>query len=613
MTLLDGSSHSTLKVKLAASNARMAASSLPHVPIYEPLPRTSVASAFQSFAAVSPQPTALPSTLSERGSRSPATSPARHPSAPSVSALRPSPSASKETLSIAEDSPAVRKERARLDKQDKQRQKQEKKAEQKAAKEERRQSKKVEKEASKREQEQQEAELKSRVAEEQQNREAVQAVSLRAASSAVQVHSPPPSLGGNIVDELSEYLAASSLIGITQHLDQQFEQMLNSKRTRLAAAQPVEYVEDSQPHSQPPPGFAALSHPTAPLSSLLLTPEDDARAARIDFNKLDRAMANTHQQPPPNSQQQQQPASAEDRKAELSSEDGAQREQHDEEEDDDYQRYQQQQAAHLVPDDGEYEQIAEKATDDGKGEPDATDAQDSGDWEDQLDADNDDGKRDANDLDIGALNLQDVTEDEIILAMVREFEAKQAEHGLTHDVSTADMAERLRTYLLDQEEQGPAGFDRQSAREKRRQQRANETEDERRRRKEAKYKQRAQDAAEGILDWDWSSDSDTSASEDESGDEEGEDGEEEDEDEEIDEDGLEASEDDKEEDEDEEDASEDEDDASTTTLDKGARAAVCTCFKPLSAHDPAIIAAQLDSFVASDVDSHHTHHSPPLF
>ena len=615
MTLLDGSSHGTLKAKLAASSARIAASSLPQVPIPRPLPRATVASAFQSLSTASPAPPTLLSTPSVRAPRSPATSPGPHPNTASLSNTRPSPSANKETLSL-EDTPAVRKEKAKLDKQDKQRQKQDRKAEQKAAKEERRLSKKVEKDASKREQEQQESEQKSKEDEERKSKEELQAVSSRAASAAVQVHSPPSSLGGSIVDELSQYLAASSLTGVTQHLDQHFEQMLESKRTKPLAAELAENGDEDQRHSAPPPGFAPLSAVSStPLSSRLLTSKDAERAARIDFDKLDRAMRTTHHQPPPSSQQQ--PRKDND-KAKQSSSDGEQKQkqQHDEAEADDYKRYQQQQAAQLVPDDGEYDQIAEGADDDND-DAGVADAPDSGgNWDDQLD-DESDSKRDVNDVDIAALHLQDVTEEEIILAMVREFEAKQAaEDGLTHDVSAADMTDKLRTYLLDQQEEGPDGFDRQSASEKRRQIRANETEEERGKRKEFKYKQRAQDAAEGILDWDWSSDSDTSASEEDENGEEEEEEEEEDvagEDDELDEDEVDMSEEDEEEDSvsDQSDDELAEDDESTAPSDKGAPAAVCTCFKPLSAHDPAIIAAQLESFVSSDVISHHTYHLHP--
>ena len=530
MTLLDGTSRSTLKVKLAASNARMAASALPHVPIPQPLLRTAVATAFQPLATASPQPATAISTPAARGPRSPATSPATQPSS-AVSAARPSASASKETLSLADDGPAVQREKARLDKQDKQKQKLEKKAEQKAAKEERRQSRKLEKEVGKQEQEQQETERRSKEAEEQKQREALQAVSSRAASSAVQVHSPPSSLGGSIVDELTDYLAASSLSGITQHLDQHFEHVLDSKRAVPVAAQLIDADEDEK-HSHRPPGFAPLSESSMPLTSLLLTSKDAADVARIDFNKLDRAVPAAHQQQQsPLSGSQQQAVRSENEKViqPSATSEQKQKQRHDEEEDDDYQRYQQQQAAHLVPDDGDYEQIAEGTDAEGKDETGAANVEDSGgNWDDELDDEqddddhNDDSKRDVIGLDIASLNLQDVTEDEIVLAMVREFEAKQAaEHGLTYDVSAADMTDRLRTHLLDQEEEGPDGFDRQSASEKRRQTRPNETEEERRKRKEAKYKQRAQDAAEGILHWnDWSSDSDTSASdEEESGDE----------------------------------------------------------------------------------------------
>ena len=140
--------------------------------------------------------------------------------------------------------------------------------------------------------------------------------------------------------------------------------------------------------------------------------------------------------------------------------------------------------------------------------------------------------------------------------------------------------------------------------------RAGETEEEKRQRKEAKYKQRAQDAAEGILDWDWSSDSDTSASDEDSEEEEEDD----EEDEQLDEEELDLSDegDEDEEDEDEEGKSEDEsiqDDASTEAGGKGGRGAVCTCFRPGSPHDPAIIAAQLESFIPADVSSRHTRHS----
>ena len=500
---------------------------------------------------------------------------------------------------MGDETLAVKRERAKLDKQEKQRQKQEKKAEQKIAKEERRQSKKVEKEAAMREQEAAEAEVKTKEAEERKSKEALQAVSSRAATAAVQVHSPPPSVGagGSIVDELSDYLATTSLTDVSRQLDQQFDAMLDSKRTKPAtAAQPPA-------RSRPPPGFASST--PQPLSSLLLTAEDESRAARIDFDRLDRAKPATtitHQQPPPSSQQQQQRS---ERKVEQASDDSKhnQKQRHDEEEEEDYQRYEQQQAAHLIADDGgEYEQLAEEAD-----ETESTDAQAGGGEWDEL-ADEDDGKAAAaNEVDIAALNLQDMTEDEIILAMVREFEAKQsAEHGITHDVSTADMTNKLRTHLLDQEEEGPAGFDRRSAREKRRLARAGESEEERRARKEAKYKQRAQDAAEGILDWDWSSDSDTSAS----GEEEGEEDDEED-DEDVDEEDEEADEDEEdendendEEEEDEEDKSDDEsveDDESTDAKDNVARLAVCTCFRSGSPHDPAIIAAQLESFLATDV------------
>ena len=617
MILLDGSSHSTLKVKLAASNARMAAASLPHIPIPQPLPRASVASAFQSLIAPSFQPSTSLSTPSARGPRSPAPSPASQPVTASLTANRPSVSASKETLSL-DDTPAVRKEKAKIDKQEKQKQKQEKKAEQKVAKEERRQSKKVEKESSKREQEQLEAEVKSTEEEERKSKEALQTVSSRAASSAVQVHSPPPSTGSSIVDELTDYLAASSLSGITRQLDQQFEQILDSKRTKPATTQSATYGEDDQQHGPPPPGFAALSTSASPLSSQLLTSQDTERAARIDFAKLDRAMPTTPQQPPSsssNKQQQQQQQRREGDKAQRASESGEQKQkqQHDVEEDEDFQRYQQQQAAHLVPDDGEYEQIAESADHEATEETGVADVQESGgNWDDDEPKDASDSKRDVNDVDIGALNLQDMTEDEIVLAMVREFEAKQAaDHGLTHDISTADMTDKLRTYLLDQEEEGPTRFDQQSAREKRRQTRENETEEERRKRKDAKYKQRAQDAAEGILDWEWSSDSSTSGSEEGSGEDE-DDEDEDDEDVDDNEDELDDEEvdvSDEEDEEDEEVKSDDEEVESTAASDKGARAAVCTCFKPLSAHDPAIIAAQLASFISSDVNSQYTHAS----
>ena len=53
-----------------------------------------------------------------------------------------------------------------------------------------------------------------------------------------------------------------------------------------------------------------------------------------------------------------------------------------------------------------------------------------------------------------------------------------------------------------------------------------------------------------------------------------------------------------------------EDDESAETKERAARDAVCTCFKPLSSHDPAIIAAQLESFVSSDVSpTYHTLHA----
>ena len=614
-TLLDGSSRSTLKAKLAASSARIAAS-LPTVPIPQPLPRASVASALQSLTVTSPQPAPILSTPSTRNPRSPATMPSNQSNSASLSSTRPSlVSASKETLSVGDETPAVRKERARLDKQEKQRQKQDKKVEQKAAKEERRLSKRVEKEASQREQEQQAAEVKSKEAEEQKSREALQAVA-RAASSSVQLHTPPASLGGSIVDELSDYLAASSLTGITQHLDQHFEQMLDSKRAKPVTAQSaVQSAGLLQQHSQPPPGFAPLASSSTPLPSLLLTAEDEARSARIDFDKLDRAKPSTQQQPPPPRSQQLQPTQlSENGKTQqaVSNSEHKQHQLHEEEEDEDYQRYQQQQAAQLITDDGgEYEQIAE-----GR-DTEAADRQDSGgNWDDQLD-DEDDSKRDVSELNIDALNLQDVTEDEIILAMVREFEAKQAaDDGVTHDVSTADMTQKLRTYLLDQQEEGPDDFDRHSASEKRRQTRANETEEQRRERKEAKYKQRAQDAAEGILDWDWSSDSDTSASDGEEGAEEGDEEDEavSDEDGQLDNEENEVDQSDEDDDDDDnDDEEEDKSDDSTEARGKDTRVAVCTCFKPLSPHDPAIIAAQLESFVSSDVSSqYHTHSLAPM-
>ena len=478
----------------------------------------------------------------------------------------------KETLSVSEDTPAIRKEKARLEKAEKQKLKVEKKAEQRVAKEERRQSRKSDKESSKREQEEQEAQQKLRVAEEQRKRDALQAVSSRAASAAVRVHNPPSSVG--IVDELSNYLAASSLSDVTQQLDQQFEQMLDSKRTNPAA----------------PPGFAPLSTSALPASSLLLTSRDEAAAARIDFAKLDRAMPTASRQTEASEQKREQ--------------------QHEAEEDEDYQRYSEQQAAHLVPDEGEYEQIAEKE-EDGKEDTEVQGEQDTGgNWDDEPDDEVDNGSTalDAAQLDIAALNLRDVTEEEMVLAMVSEFESKQAaEHGLTHDVSAADMSGQLGTHLLDQEEQGPDGFDRRSAREMRRRARENETEEERRKRKDAKYKQRAQDAAEGVLDWDWSSDSDMSASGDEESGEEDEYDEEEDEEVEDVDGEVDAAEDD-DEDEDEEDEEKDEDesaeeDESVEAKDGSSRAVVCTCFQPLSSHDPAIIAAQIDSFVASDVSS----------
>ena len=475
---------------------------------------------------------------------------------------------------------------------DKQRQKQEKKAEQKAAKEERRQSKKAESASSKLELEAQEArEQKSKEAEELKSKEALQAVSVRAAAADVQVHTPP-SVGGTIVDELTDYLASASLSDVSRSLDQHFEDTLDSKRSNPGAASQSQVAASAvPPSSRPPPGFASSS--SVPSSSLL-TAEDESRAARIDFDRLDRATAGTkHQQPPPSTQQQQQQGSEEKTKR-----------LHDEEDEEDYQEYQHQHAAHLIPDDGEYDQIADTAGDEGKDDAEAGDS-----WE-QL-ADEDDGKASgaAAEADIGALNLQDMTEDEIVLAMVREYEAQQAvEHGLTHDVSTADMTSKLRTHLLDQEEEGPAGFDRQSARDKRREARATETEEERRARKDAKYKQRAQDAAEGILDWDWSSDSDTSGSDDENGEEDEEDDEDEDEEEGEDEDEeSESDEDDDEEDEEEDDGEEVksddqlDDEQSAEAKDQTTRSAVCTCFHSGSPHDPAMIAAQLDSFVTSDV------------
>ena len=491
-TLLDGSSRDTLAVKLAASKQLNAANKPPlhSAPPTAPNHRLSPPSGFPSAPPTHPTPNNRPSHPPGFPSAPPVPTPTAAKSAlpvPSVAATppaeaarggAPSPAAASSpapTLLLGEEILAVRKEKQRLEKLEKQRQKAAKKAEQKEAKQARREVKKAEKEAKDEQREREKAEQKLKADAEAKEERKVQPSQASTSTAAERVHEVPPSTAP-VVDELTAFLGSTAA-----HLDEQFDRLLQTTATAATAASSssVEAIDKS-------------------LSALCLTSADVAQSKGVDYGKLDAAVL-----PPPAS------LTAEEEAALVSDQS------RQEEEDADYLAYELQQRGDLRVDedaDDDYQPVAgdDDASPTDPAQP-PDDVPDRWDEEAVVAVAEEDEKAEAppardGALDIDALDLRDLTEEEIIAAYIEQIQqmedaerAKEGEEegegegeevdddGLQHDVSAEDMSSTLRPHLLND---------------------TADDEEKQARRKELVAK-RARDAAEGILDWEnWSSDDD---------------------------------------------------------------------------------------------------------
>ena len=570
-TLLDGSPRDELPAKLRISAAAIALDSgAKESQSSQPPPssssRASHPPGFPAAPSVVPPTPPLPSVVTAPPTRlASASRPLSTPALPAGGA----------TLLLEEDTPALRKERARLDKTEQQRLKAERKADKKEAKQARREQKKADKEAL--EQQRQREERKADAEEETKPPSARDA--------RVHALSPSPSPSA-IVDELSSFLHSTAA-----ELDGDFDRLLlRAIKAPTSSSAPRAHEMD------------------ASLSAVALSSADAGDSGRIDYAKLDAAVLPA---PAPTAMPEEEVARVSDR-------------QREEEEDADYRAWQLQQEADLhVDEDGEYQPIG---GDDGEALrpplPDEAAASPTDDvpenWDDDptpVAAADEDAKAavqlrsaagaGADELDLDGLDLRDLTEDEIIAAYMEQFqaledEAREAQRnhcdrdegeagdddgesegdGLVHDVSNAHLASSVRPRLLsgDEDEVTEA-------------------------RAEERVKRRAQDAANGILDWTgyegWSSDE-----EEEEEEEEDEDDEEKAEDEED----LSAS------DEHKDEWEYDSDDSGFKAQRGGRGASVaspsasppspsCRCFVPGSKEDPSHVAKQLQGFFLSPVSA----------
>ena len=198
------------------------------------------------------------------------------------------------------------------------------------------------------------------------------------------------------------------------------------------------------------------------------------RSRRIDYAKLDSAVLPPSLADAALSEQKQKETAEEEDAAAADSSLAA----HRDAEDSDFERYEQQQRAGRREDDAaDYEEYQSIEGDD------AEDAAEDEADEEPVAASGREAEGVA--ADIAALQLQDLTEEEIIAALIADFDAKERKEAqgyddLLEDVSATTMAEAMPARLLDGGEEA-------------------ETEARRRRRELAA--KRAEDAANGVLDW----------------------------------------------------------------------------------------------------------------
>ena len=351
---------------------------------------------------------------------------------------------------------------------EKQKQKAAKRAEQKEAKLARREAKKAEKEVKEQQREKEDAKQQLKAEAQAAEERKAQPSPAVVAAAAERVHDVSPDTAP-VVDEITAYLSFTAA-----QLDDEFERLLRTtaKTSAAASAPPLDDVDSS-------------------LAGLSLTSADVGQSQGVDYGKLDAAVLPS----PAFATPEEEAALVTERLRK-------------EEEDADFLAYElQQRGDRRVDEEAEDEYQTIPGDDDAS--PALRPVQPSGDvpehWEDEaaVVVEEEDEKATlppAGDVDIDALDLQDLTEEEIIAAYIEQIQEMEDEErvrgeaeeggeenddGVERDVSAAEMSSALQPRLL-----------------------SDDTDDEEKqaRRKELAAK-RARDAAEGILDWEnWSSD-----------------------------------------------------------------------------------------------------------